>query len=98
MGQGLGRGGGGRFGGSSAAEAGNNLYVGNLADETTWKELKDHFRQCGDVRRAEVSQGKGFGTIQFFHKEDADAAISRLNGSELQGSTLEVRLDQKSPR
>lgn len=91
-----GRGGGGRFGSTSAE--GTNLYVGNLADETTWKELKDHFRQCGDVRRAEVAQGKGFGTIQFFHKEDADAAISRLNGSELQGSTLEVRLDQKSPR
>lgn len=86
-------------GGSGTAE-GTQLYVGNLAFETTWKELKDHFRQCGEVRRAEVvvspsGQSKGFGTVQFYNKEDADAAISRLNGSELQGRTLEVRADQK---
>eukprot|EP00523_Entomoneis_sp_CCMP467_P009154 CAMPEP_0168742406 /NCGR_PEP_ID=MMETSP0724-20121128/13020_1 /TAXON_ID=265536 /ORGANISM="Amphiprora sp., Strain CCMP467" /LENGTH=465 /DNA_ID=CAMNT_0008789955 /DNA_START=130 /DNA_END=1527 /DNA_ORIENTATION=+ len=101
-GRGRGRGGfqsRGRGGGPPGAE-GSQLYVGNLAFETTWKELKDHFRQAGDVRRAEVATGpggqsKGFGTVQFFSKEDAEAAIESLNGSELQGRTLEVRLDQK---
>ena len=103
-GRGRGRAGGragyqGRGRGGSAGD-GTQVYVGNLAFETTWKELKDHFRQCGDVRRAEVvigqgGQSKGFGTVQFYNKEDADAAISTLNGSELQGRTLEVRADQK---
>ena len=93
-----GRGSGGR--GTVGSPDGTQLYVGNLAFETTWKELKDHFRQCGDVRRTEVvfgpgGQSKGFGTVQFYNKEDAEAAISRLNGSELQGRTLEVRADQK---
>jgi RNA recognition motif-containing protein len=88
-------------GGRGSGEEGCQLYVGNLAFETTWRELKDHFRQCGDVKRSEVATGpggqtKGFGTVQFFNKADAEAAISRLNGSELQGRSLEVRLDQKS--
>lgn len=90
----------GRGRGVGAGGEGTQLYVGNLAFETTWKELKDHFRQCGDVRRAEVATGpggqsKGFGTVQFFNKEDADAAVESLNGSELQGRILEVRADQK---
>ena len=90
----------GRGRGGGAIADGTQLYVGNLAFETTWKELKDHFRQIGDVRRAEVATGiggqsKGFGTVQFFSKEDADAAIESLNGSELQGRTLEVRADNK---
>jgi RNA recognition motif-containing protein len=94
-----GRGGGrafgsGRGGAGGGGESGTQLYVGNLSFDTTWRELKDHFRQCGDIKRAEV-KSKGFGTVVFVKKEDADAAIHRLNGSELQGRKLEVRLDQK---
>jgi RNA recognition motif-containing protein len=99
-GGGRGSGGGASGGGGDKAEAGTQLYVGNLSFNTTWRDLKDHFRQCGDVKRAEVKTGsqgqsKGFGTVQFAKKEDAEAAIHRLNGSELQGRELEVRLDQK---
>jgi RNA recognition motif-containing protein len=79
---------------------GCQLFVGNLSWETTWRELKDHFRQCGDVERADVkfSDGKsrGFGTIRFCKAQDAEEAISSLNGVELQGRALEVRLDQKA--
>ena len=79
---------------------GCQLFVGNLSFETTWRELKDHFRQCGDVERADVkfSDGKsrGFGTVRFYKKKDAEAAIGRLNGVELQGRALEVRLDHKA--
>ncbi len=60
--------------------------------------MKDHFRQCGDVARVEVhppfeGQFAGSGTVLFRKKEDAEAAVSRLNGSDLQGSQLEVRLE-----
>lgn len=79
----------------------SQLFVGNLAYETTWKELKDHFRQCGDVERAEVMEGpdgrmKGFGTVRFTKAKDAKTAISRLNGIELMGRALEVRIDHKA--
>ena len=38
---------------------------------------------------------KGFGTVRFFKAEDAKDAIDRLNGVELQGRELEVRIDHK---
>ena len=90
-GRGYGGGGGGR--GGVQIDPGTQVFVGNLSYEANWRDLKDHFRQCGEVKRAEVR--RGFGTVQFFRKEDADAAIERLNGSEFQGRELEVRLDQK---
>jgi RNA recognition motif-containing protein len=105
-----GRGGGGRgrgrghYGGGGHQQRGDSegcqLFVGNLSFETSWRELKDHFRQCGDVERADVKfsdgKSKGFGTIRYSKAQDAEAAISRLNGVELQGRVLEVRLDQKA--
>ncbi len=30
------------------------VFVSNLAYETNWKNLKDHFRKVGDVSRADV--------------------------------------------
>ena len=50
-GKGRGRGGGGGGGGGAAAAA---VYVGNLSWETTWQDLKDHFRAAGDVTHADV--------------------------------------------
>jgi RNA recognition motif-containing protein len=86
---------------ASHAQGGAVLFVNNLSYETSWQDLKDHFRQCGDVERAEVftnaeGRSKGFGTVRFFKEKDAEAAIEKLNGQELQGRTVEVRYDTKS--
>jgi len=83
------------------AEEGCQLFVGNLSWETGWRELKDHFRQCGDVDRAEVAEGsdgrkRGFGLIRYHTAKDAQSAIETLNGVELMGRPLEVRLDNKA--
>ena len=75
--------------GSYGAPEGSQLSVSNLSPETSWRELKDHFRQCGDVKRTEVKTD-GIGTVQFYNKADADEALSRLNGSQLQGRELKV--------
>lgn len=103
-GRGRGRGGrGGRGGGGYYNEESNGtqLFVNNLSYDTEWRELKDHFRQCGDVERVEVIVGpdgrkKGFGTVRFYKADDATKAIETLNGVELQGRDLEVRHDNKS--
>ena len=92
---------GGSAAGASSGGAGCQLFVNNLSYDTNWRDLKDHFRQCGDVERAEVIEGpggkkRGFGTVRFFKSEDAETAIETLNGVELQGRELEVRLDQKA--
>jgi RNA recognition motif-containing protein len=91
---------GGRGSHSSGGGSGCQVYVGNLSFDTSWRELKDHFRQCGQVDRVEVMEypdgkKKGFGTVRFFKAEDANDAIDRLNGVELQGRELEVRIDHK---
>uniref|UniRef100_A0A7S4IV91 RRM domain-containing protein n=1 Tax=Odontella aurita TaxID=265563 RepID=A0A7S4IV91_9STRA len=93
--------GGGGGGGHSRVAAGCQLWVGNLSWDTSWRELKDHFRQCGDVERAEVMEGpdgqsRGFGTVRFYRQRDAANAIQRLNGVELQGRVLEVKIDGKA--
>ncbi|CAM9994447.1 unnamed protein product, partial [Laminaria digitata] len=67
-GQANGPGGGG--GGGGANIAGRQLYVGNLSFETTWADLKDHFRAAGEVERADVMmdssrRSKGWGTVRF---------------------------------
>ena len=83
------------------SEEGCQLYVGNLAWETGWQDLKDYFRQCGDVDRAEVVEGrdgrkKGFGFVRYYTAQDAQNAIQQLNGVEYMGRSLEVRLDNKA--
>jgi RNA recognition motif-containing protein len=104
-GRGGGRGGGGRSGGrggggrgaganDTAESSGLQLFVANLSYDTSWQDLKDHFKQCGDVERANTR--RGVGTVRFTKKEDAQAAITALNGVELHGRALEVRMDLKA--
>lgn len=85
---------------SEDVEDGCQLFVNNLSWETSWQELKDHFRQCGEVERVEVIEGpggrkKGFGTVRFFTVEDAKNAMQTLNGVALQGRELGIRFDSK---
>lgn len=77
------------------------LFIGNLSWETTWQELKDHFKTCGDVEFAEVATGrdgrsKGFGFIRYGSAKEATEAMEKLNGVEFMGRALEVRLDAKA--
>ena len=83
-----------------SGKEGSQLFVGNLSYDVTWKELKDHFKQCGDVERADVKfsngRSRGVGIVRYYKAEDAQSAIDTLNGIELQGRALEVRLDYKA--
>merc|ERR1712183_41625 len=89
------------FGSEETVPEGTQLYVGNLSYETTWRDLKDHFKQAGEVVRADVKtsdsgRSKGFGIVRFARREDAEAAIASLGGVELDGRPLEVRQDNKA--
>ena len=93
--------GGGKGYGDETAPKGTQLYVGNLSYDTTWRELKEHFKQIGEVVRADVKsadngRSKGFGIVRYARPEDAEAAISKLSGVELDGRPLEVRPDHKA--
>ena len=77
-------------------EAGTQLFVGNLAPGCNWRDLKDLFKSIGEVDRADVFKKGGMGTVRFTSVEDANKAIETLNGTEFQGSTIEVRVDKKA--
>ncbi len=80
-----------------------DLYVGNLQWATTEEEIKELFSQHGEVESVkiimdrETNKSKGFA---FVNMENADEAISALNGAELRGRSLRVNpaRDRKKPR
>ncbi len=77
------------------------VYVGNLAWEVTWKELKDHMKEAGcEVTRADVlaspdGRSKGCGIVEFATAEGAQRALL-LNDTELMGRQIFVREDRES--
>lgn len=72
------------------------LYVGNLAFQTTSKDLQDLFAQAGTVESASViedratGQSKGFAFVEMSTDEEAASAIEQFNGKELGGRMLKV--------
>ena len=71
------------------------LFVGNLSFQTTENDLTDAFAQCGAVEAValitdrDTGRSKGFGFVTM-SEEDADRAIGKLNGSQLDGRALTV--------
>jgi len=79
---------------------GCKIFVGNLPRDTTWANLKDLFREAGNVIRADVAQtpdgsSKGFGTVLLGSTREAAKAIQLFNETEYGGRILEVRPDAK---
>jgi RNA recognition motif-containing protein len=74
------------------------LYVGGLSYSTTSEALREHFTQCGTVESATVitdryaGQSRGFGFVEMATNEDAQKAVSMLNGQRLDGRTIKVEL------
>lgn len=56
------------------------LYIGNLPFEIQWQDLKDLFRNAGNILRADVVIGqdgrsRGYGTVLYASADDAKRAI-----------------------
>jgi RNA recognition motif-containing protein len=73
-----------------------NIYVGNLSSETAEEDLRQAFGSFGAVATVIIIKDKfsgaprGFGFVKMASQEEATAAISGLNGKELQGKMLNV--------
>ncbi len=78
------------------------LFVGGLSYSTSSDRLREAFAACGSVESASVvtdrdtGRSRGFGFVEMATNEDADQAINRLNGSSLDGRTIQVER-AKSP-
>ncbi|MDD2407150.1 MAG: RNA-binding protein [Sphaerochaetaceae bacterium] len=80
------------------------IYVGNMNYTTTEDELRNLFAQYGTVLSTniifdrETQRPKGFAFVEMEDDEAATAAISQLNGQELDGRSLRVNESISKPR
>ncbi len=69
---------------------GGKLYVGNLSYSVTNQDLEELFSSYGEVRQANVVEGRGFGFVEMSNSSEAEKAKEALDGSEFKGRTLKV--------
>lgn len=81
---------------------GKKLYVGNLNFATTSEDLEQLFAQHGKVVSAEVisdrdtGRSRGFAFVEMGTDEEAQAAITALNDSDVNGRNIAV--NEAKPR
>ena len=74
----------------------NKLFVGNLSFNTTENDLQDAFAAHGTVLEANLmvdrttGRPRGFGFVTMSTPEEAQKAISALNGATIDGRNLTV--------
>ncbi len=78
------------------------LYVGGLPYQVTEDKLREIFSAHGAVESAVVimdrmtNRSKGFGFVEMSTQEEAQAAIDKLNGTDLEGRNITV--NEAKPR
>jgi RNA recognition motif-containing protein len=78
------------------------LYVGNLSFNTSTQDLDQIFGEVGTVLSSniiedrETGRSRGFAFVEMSSKEEAQNAISSLNGKEIDGRELTV--NEAKPR
>lgn len=73
------------------------LYVGNISYQATDQDLSEWFAQAGVstqsvtvLRDRATGQSRGFGFVEIQNDEEADRAITALNGKAFMGRALVV--------
>lgn len=75
---------------------GKKLYVGNLPFKVDDAMLQSEFAKFGSVDSAKVitdrdtGRSKGFGFVEMSNDDEADQAISKMNGQQLEGRAINV--------
>ena len=82
-----------------------NMYVSNLSFNTNDDALKQLFEKFGTVSSAKVitdretGRSRGFGFVEMANDTEANAAMSGLNNTEVEGRTMSVSVArEKQPR
>lgn len=86
----------------------SKLYIGNLPFATTAQDLEALFGQVGTVGVVEIifdkftGRSRGFGFITMGSPEEAQAAVEKFNGHEIEGRALSVNIarprEERAPR
>jgi cold-inducible RNA-binding protein len=73
-----------------------NIYVGNIPRGVTENELRELFQAFGEISSASVikdkfsGESRGFGFVEMPNKEEAQKALTALNGKDFKGRPLTV--------
>src|ERR1051325_7796994 len=73
-----------------------NIYVGNLSWNLKDQDLSNLFASHGEVSSAKIvtdkftNRSKGFGFVEMTNDDQAQAAITALNGTEVDGRNIVV--------
>src|SRR6195952_5913230 len=73
-----------------------NIYVSNLSFNVQDEDLRDFFKDYGEVSSAKVimdkmtNQSRGFGFVEMSDDAAAKKAISELDGATVEGRTIKV--------
>jgi cold-inducible RNA-binding protein len=80
------------------------LFVGGLSWDTTDDGLRQAFASHGEIAEAKViterdtGRSRGFGFVTFAQDEDGKTAISKMDGTSLDGKTIKVNeAQERSP-
>jgi RNA recognition motif-containing protein len=74
-----------------------NLFVAKLSSATTAQDLEGLFGEFGEVVSAKVifdketGNSKGYGFVEMKNEEEAKAAITALNDTEVDGKQIVVK-------
>jgi RNA recognition motif-containing protein len=72
------------------------IYIGNLPWAMNDDELKEAFKEYGNVITANIvtdkhtGRSRGFGFIEMEKEDEAKGAIEKLNGTDLKGRKIVV--------
>jgi RNA recognition motif-containing protein len=82
-----------------------NMYVSNLGFHVTEDDLRKLFEEFGQVSSSkiindrETGRSRGFAFVEMASDEEANAAMKKLNGKELEGRAISVTVArEKEPR
>ena len=81
-----------------------NLFVASLPFSVGDEELKEFFETVGPVKSSKVildrdtGRSRGFGFVEFESPEDGNRAIQELNGREMDGRPITVKVAEKRER
>jgi len=73
-----------------------NIYVGNLSYQTNEDDLRHAFEAYGRVTNVtiikdrESGESRGFGFVEMESNDEAQQALTGLNGKELNGRNLNI--------
>jgi RNA recognition motif-containing protein len=79
------------------------IYIGNMSFNTTEDTVRQAFETYGEITSVnlisdrDTGRPKGFGFVEMANDEHAKAAIAGLNGTEMDGRTVNVNEARPRP-